>query len=306
MTTIAPGIRFADVRFQGTPSVIATVVLQGPSGVALIDPGPASTLPQLERELEEGGIGVEDVGAILLTHIHLDHAGATGVLVRRNPRIHVYVHERGAPHLVDPTKLLNSAARLYGDRMDALWGPFLAVPTENVTAVAGGETIEAAGHTLQTAYTPGHASHHVAYFDPDSRIAFVGDAGGVSLPPAHVVLPPTPPPDIDLDAWRATTDRILAWHPDALFLTHFGLKANPPTHLQELLERLQMWARRAETLVDQDLPDEVKRARFVRDVTLDLRRELSDADLARYLQAAPIEQCWLGLERYWRKRRERA
>ena len=133
--------------------------------------------------------------------------------------------------------------------MDRLWGAFEPVPAANIRALAGGETVTAGGHTLQTAYTPGHASHHLAYFDAPSRIAFVGDVAGVSLPPAHVIVPPTPPPDIDVEAWEASVEKILAWHPEALFLTHFGLKSNPAIHLQELMERLRDWARLVKDLM---------------------------------------------------------
>lgn len=306
MTVLAPGIRFADLHHRGTPYIIGTAVLQGGGRTALIDPGPASCLERLQAELAAGGVALSDVDTILLTHIHLDHAGATGVLVRDNPRIEVYVHESGARHLVDPTKLLNSATRLYGDRMDELWGPFLPVPEGNVRALKGGERIQSGGHVLETAHTPGHASHHVAYYEPDSRIAFVGDVGGVSIPPTNFIYPPTPPPDVDLDAWQASIEAVLAWHPDALFLTHFGLKGAPAVHLQELMERLRAWAHLAEALVALDAPPEVKRARFVREVGLELRRAMSDRDAARYALGAPPEQCWHGLERYWTKRRATA
>ena len=133
--------------------------------------------------------------------------------------------------------------------MERLWGAFEPVPQANIRALAGGETVTAGGHTLQTAYTPGHASHHLAYYDEPSRIAFVGDVAGVSMPPAHVIVPPTPPPDIDVEAWEASVEKILAWHPEALFLTHFGLKSNPAIHLQELIERLRMWARLVKDLM---------------------------------------------------------
>jgi glyoxylase-like metal-dependent hydrolase (beta-lactamase superfamily II) len=302
MTVMAPGIRFIDVRFQRAAQVIAAAVLEDRGQVALLDPGPTSALGAVRADLAGRGIGIADVGAILLTHIHLDHAGATGVLVRENPAITVYVHERGAPHLIDPTKLLKSATRLYGDRMATLWGAFLPVPAANVRALAGGEAIEAGGRALEVAATPGHASHHLAYLDVASRIAFVGDVAGVSLPPTQVVLPPTPPPDVDLEAWEASLTKILAWQPDALFLTHFGLKGNPAVHVQELLERLREWAGLSERLVAADLPEEVRQARFVRDVRLDLRRTMSDAEAEHYALAVPPEQCWAGLQRYWTKK----
>jgi glyoxylase-like metal-dependent hydrolase (beta-lactamase superfamily II) len=307
MTVIAPGIRFLDLRFQGSPQVVATGVLEGSGGrVALIDPGPTSTLDELRAQLALGGLRLEDVEAILLTHIHLDHAGACGTIVRQHPGITVYVHERGAPHLIDPTKLLNSATRLYGSAMDRLWGAFEPVPQANIRALAGGEAVTAGGHTLQTAYTPGHASHHLAYYDEPSRIAFVGDVAGVSIPPAHVVVPPTPPPDIDVEAWEASVDKVLAWHPEALFLAHFGLKSNPQIHMQELLERLRMWARLVKDLMADEANVDVRRTRFARQVGVEMRRSVSDGDSLRYGLAIGLEQSYNGLERYWTKKAERA
>ena len=145
--------------------------------------------------------------------------------------------------------------------MERLWGAFEPVPQANIRALAGGETVTAGGHTLQTAYTPGHASHHLAYYDEPSRIAFVGDVAGVSLPPAHVIVPPTPPPDVDVEAWEASVEKILAWHPEALFLTHFGLKSNPAIHLQELMERLRGWARLVKDLMADEPNEDVRRTR---------------------------------------------
>ena len=301
MTTIAPGIRFLDLRHQGAPQVVATAVLAGADKVALIDPGPTSTLDTLTEQLALGGLSMSDVEAILLTHIHLDHAGACGTIVREHPHLPVYVHERGAPHLVNPEKLLSSATRLYGSAMDRLWGAFEPVPEANIRVLAGGETVTAGGHTLQTAYTPGHASHHIAYFDAPSRIAFVGDVGGVSLPPAHIIVPPTPPPDIDVEAWEESIAKVLAWHPEALFLTHFGLKSNPAIHLQELAERLRSWARIVQDVASEPSVD-ARRAKFKRQAGLELRRSVSEVEYSRYGLAINFDQTYDGLERYWKKK----
>jgi glyoxylase-like metal-dependent hydrolase (beta-lactamase superfamily II) len=302
MMVLAPGIRFADLRFRHTPSVIATVVLEGSGRIALIDPGPTSTLATLREELGRGGRSIADVEAVLLTHIHLDHAGATGTLVAENPRIRVYVHAVGAPHLIDPTKLLNSATRLYGHQMDELWGPFLPVPVEQITPLGGGEAIEVVGRALSVAATPGHASHHVSYFDSASRLAFVGDVGGVRVPPGSFVLPPTPPPDIDLDAWQESVDRILAWHPDALFLTHFGLVSTPIPHLQQLITRLGAYVDLAKSCLSSGADEDAQRERFIREMSLDVRRAIGEENAARYMLAVPPDQCWQGLARYWKKR----
>jgi glyoxylase-like metal-dependent hydrolase (beta-lactamase superfamily II) len=201
MNTLATGISYFDLNFQGLPHVIAGAVLHGTRGVALVDPGPTSTLPALIAELDQSGMRLGDVTDILLTHIHLDHAGATGTIVARNPAARVWVHEVGVPHLVAPGKLLASAGRLYGDQMDQLWGEVRPVPAASIVPLDGGERLDIAGRTWDVAYTPGHASHHVSYFDADSGVAFVGDTAGIRMP-GSVVIPPTPPPDIDLERWR--------------------------------------------------------------------------------------------------------
>jgi ribonuclease BN (tRNA processing enzyme) len=163
MNTLASGLSYIDLHFRGRPRIIATAVVRGPDGVALIDPGPTSTLPALRAGLAEAGLSLRDVRALLLTHIHLDHAGATGTIVREHPELRVYVHERGAPHMIDPSKLLASATRLYGDMMDQLWGEVAAVPAESIDVLRGGERISAGSRDFDVAYTPGHASHHVSY-----------------------------------------------------------------------------------------------------------------------------------------------
>ena len=222
MITLASGLAYFDLKFLGVPRIIATVVFHGPGGAAIIDPGPSSTLPALRAQLVGAGIAVADVRAVLLTHIHLDHAGATGTLVQANPSLRVYVHEKGAPHLVAPEKLIASATRLYGDDMDRLWGEFRPVPQDALVVLKGGERISAGGRDLAVAYTPGHASHHVSYFSADTGIAFVGDTAGIRLQPGSFIMPPTPPPDIDLEAWRDSLRRIADWRADTIFVTHFG------------------------------------------------------------------------------------
>lgn len=297
MATLAAGLDYLDLHFLGHPNIIATAVLLGPGRVALIDPGPQTTISQLESELRKRGLSVGDVTDVLLTHIHLDHAGVTGHLVQRNPRVTVFVHERGAPHMVDPSRLVKSAARLYGDDLQRLWGEVLPVPQENVRALSGGETIQAGGRSLRVAYTPGHAKHHVSYFDEASGVAFVGDTAGVRRPPCTYVLPPTPPPDVDVEAWQVSIDRILGWHPATLFLTHFGPYDDPPTHLRELLERLRDWVVRARALLKRpELTHDERRDAFVEAVMLDLRRHVGEQDAALYHRAGRLDYSWLGLE----------
>jgi glyoxylase-like metal-dependent hydrolase (beta-lactamase superfamily II) len=249
------------------------------------------------------GIGTGDVRQLLLTHIHLDHAGASGTLVRENPRIEVWVHERGSPHLVDPTKLVASASRLYGEDMAPLWGEVLPVPADRIRILRGGERIAAAGRELQVAYTPGHASHHVSYFDPASRVAFVGDTAGIRRGGGAYVLPPTPPPDIDLEAWRESEQRILAWDPETLFLTHFGAFHGARVQFQELFARLADWSAIVRRLLaDAALSDADREQRFVDEAQRDLRRTVGESEAARYSRAGRLDYSWQGLARYWRKR----
>lgn len=302
MTLIEPGLRYVDVNFQNVPSVIATAVLEGPDGVALIDPGPTTCLETLRARLADAGIRIADVTTLLLTHIHLDHAGATGTLVREQPGLRVYVHERGARHMIDPAKLLDSATRLYGDAMERLWGAVVPVPADNVRALSGGERVDAGGRSLEVAYTPGHASHHVSYFDAASGIAFVGDTAGVRIGSSRVIVAPTPPPDIDIDTWKASTERILEWGPSKLFLTHFGPSASPEAHFAELLERLHHSAGVARAAIERGGSDVDQAAMFQRDMRAELRRHMSEAEVRAYELAVPLDHCFLGLARYWRKR----
>jgi glyoxylase-like metal-dependent hydrolase (beta-lactamase superfamily II) len=221
--------------------------------------------------------------------------------VRAHPHIRVFVHERGATHMAEPGKLIDSARRLYGDRMDRLWGEFAAVPRANLVALAGGEQIDAGGRRFDVAYTPGHASHHVSYFERSTGVAFVGDTAGVCIDGGYV-LPPTPPPDIDVEAWRGSVERIEAWSPDTLFITHFGPIAAPRPHLQTLMQNLEQMAgivRR--TLEDPGTDDERSRA-FAEALRHEMRRQMTEAQVATYPVAAPFEMLWLGLARYWRKK----
>ncbi len=305
MMALAAGLDYVDLDFLGVPEIIATVVLHGASGVALIDPGPATTLDHLRLSLQRKGIAVADVRQILLTHIHLDHAGATGELVRENPAIDVFVHERGAPHMIDPSRLLASATRLYGADMNRLWGDVLPVNAARVRALKGEERIRAGGRNLEVAYTPGHASHHVAYFDPSSRVAFVGDTAGIRRQGRTYVMPPTPPPDIDLDAWRISEDRILAWEPDTLFLTHFGPFHGARLHFQEMTEHLAQWSRIVRILLaDPSLDEEQRLSAFMTEALLDLKRKVGAVEAEQYNRAGRLDYSWQGLSRYWRKKAE--
>jgi glyoxylase-like metal-dependent hydrolase (beta-lactamase superfamily II) len=275
--------RAIDVMHLGNDRVICAYELDR----LIVDPGPTSCIETL---LE--GLGEAEPRALLLTHIHLDHAGAAGTLARRFPELIVYVHERGARHLVDPSKLIESVTRLYGDDMDRLWGDCEPVPEDRLRPLSGGETVEG----FRVAATPGHASHHVCYLHEDTGDAYVGDVAGVRIPPGNHTIAPTPPPDIDVEAWLDSVDTVESWNPAALCLTHFGRA----TDVGDQLDRLRTSLRRgAEAALEEG------EEAFVRRFDAELR-EATDADAAeRFLQAAPPHQQWQGLDRYWRNRAER-
>jgi glyoxylase-like metal-dependent hydrolase (beta-lactamase superfamily II) len=274
-------MRVIDVEHLGRPHVIGCWEVDG----ALVDPGPESSI-----ETVLAALGDEAPRALLLTHIHLDHAAATGALVRRWPGLEVYVHERGAPHLIDPSRLLASAERLYGDHMERLWGEIVPVPEANVKPLSGGETILG----MRVAYTPGHASHHVSYLHEKSGTAFTGDIAAALIPGSNLVVPPTPPPDIDIEAWEESLGTIEAWSPQRLALTHFGAVEEPDAHLATVRERLHEEAELARELSESDYEERHRK--------LVAERADSPEAAAELLQSVPPEYQWRGLDRYWRKR----
>jgi glyoxylase-like metal-dependent hydrolase (beta-lactamase superfamily II) len=275
-------MRVIDVKHLGRPHVIGCWEVDG----LLVDPGPQSSMDTLLEAL-----GDEQPRALLLTHIHLDHAAATGALVRRWPQLEVYVHERGAPHLIDPAKLLASAERLYGDQMERLWGEIVPVPEANVRALSGGEDVLG----MRVAYTPGHASHHVCYLHGDSGTAFVGDVAAVRIPPADLIVPPTPPPDIDIETWLDSIATVESWRPERLALTHFGQVDDPIEHLEAVRKRL-----REEADLARDLSAEDYERRHRERVAASTDPETA----AELIQCVPPEYQWRGLDRYWRKREQ--
>jgi glyoxylase-like metal-dependent hydrolase (beta-lactamase superfamily II) len=302
-TPLGTGLDYFDLKFLGHPEVIATGLLSGRDGIALVDPGPSTTLGTLKQELASRGIALADVRTVLITHIHLDHAGATGSLVADCPNATVYVHERGAPHLADPSKLISSASRLYGADMERLWGEIFPVPADRIkTLSAASDTrLTVAGHNVDVTATPGHASHHVSYFLADAGIAFVGDTAGLCRASGRIVLPATPPPDIDLPAWRRSADKILAWNPEVLFLTHFGPHPSPRVHFADFWKRLEGWNRRVWGDIQKSDSDGDLERRFADDVTEELARETSRIEAQAYAVAGRFDYSWRGLARYWRK-----
>lgn len=290
-----------DLQYLGTPYLIACGVLESEAGLLLVDPGPATSLHTLERQLARRDTSLADVHALLLTHIHLDHAGAAGSIVAAHPHIQVYVHERGAPHLIRPGRLLKSARRLYGDEMDRLWGTMAPIPEPNVHALAGGETLRFGGRRLEVAYTPGHASHHVSYLDVASGTAFVGDTAGMRVMGTDYVLPVAPPPDIDVAAWHASLDRLRTWAPDRLFLTHFGPSDAVVDHLDALAERLDGWAGLVRESLEDDADDQTRAARFRERALAGIHAHVPADHRTPYERFGEPLASWHGLARYWRK-----
>ena len=291
-----------DVNFLGRPQAIAACLLRSPSALAVIDPGPESTLPALRAGLAAQGVSVGDLDAILLTHIHFDHAGATGTLVRENPRLAVHVHEKGARHMADPAKLLSSAERLYGDALHKLYGEFVPVPAENLRVLKGGEKLSIGSRDLNVLYTPGHASHHVSYIDGTRGIAFVGDTAGIRIAGRPFVMPVTPPPDIDLETWQVSVALIRSLQPDMLFVTHFGFAGDPPNHLSEHMTRLEWWAELVHESLQNGGDDDARSKQFVGRASEDMRSRLSEEEIYNYANTGGLGLSWLGLARYWRKR----
>ena len=263
---------------QGRDRVIAAHLV----GDLIVDPGPASALGNWIDDLDV------EPRALLLTHIHLDHAGATGVLARRFPDLRVYVSEVGAPHLADPEKLLNSAGRLYGpENMEPLWGEVAPVPEDRIVALAGGEVVEG----FRVEHVPGHAKHHVCWLHLASGDAFVGDMAGVRVPPSEVTLVPTPPPDVDVEAWLESIDRIEALDPQRLRLTHFGLCED----VGDQFDRVRAELRRSVELGRRG------REAFLAAYRAEIHDHADAETAASLIQATPLEQQWLGIERYLQK-----
>ncbi len=291
-----------DLKFRGVSGLIASYLILHDRGAILVETGPGSTIPALESGLQSHGMSVHDVTDVLVTHIHLDHAGACGWLARQGARIHV--HAKGAPHLVDPEKLLSSASRIYGDEMQTLWGEFLPVPEDRIIVPEDGEIIEINDLKFIPRDTPGHAAHHLVYIFQD--VCFTGDIGGVRMPDTRYLRLPMPPPEFDLELWRDSASHLLKEYERGAFkriaLTHFGLFNDATWHLNTLkrtLDEVEEWALQ---VMPSDPPIEELRERFV-----DWERERVKKSGVGKDQAKAIEEVnasWMsayGIQRYWRK-----
>jgi len=301
-------IEIIDLGFMGTEGIIASFLLVGEGSATLVETGPTTCVENLMRGLDDRGVAPEDVEKVLLTHIHLDHSGASGHLAERLPNAVFYVHEIGYQHLADPSKLLKSAARIYGEEnMGELFGEARPVPEDRLVKLEGGEEIEAAGGLISAHYTPGHAYHHLAYLEPQSETLFTGDVAGVRLPGQSYVKPPTPPPEVDVDAWKGSIETMRKLDPKVLCPTHFGSYEDVERHLSELEQRLEDWLLLVEERMDEELSQEDIAEELEAKGDAEMLREGADPeDSERYELAANYEMLVAGLMRYVSQQRESA
>lgn len=300
--TSVPNLRteLIDLQFLGYPLAIASYLLDDGVDAALVEVGATSTAETLLREVQARGAPLERVRCLIVTHIHLDHAGALGWLLQRLPNATAYVHPVGAPHLIDPSRLMASASRLYGEMMERLWGEVAPVPQERLRIVRDGERIEVAGRTLLAIDTPGHARHHHSYLDEATGTLFAGDVAGVRMPGTTYVRPPTPPPELDIEAWQASLAKLRDLPIQQLALTHFGMFNDVARHLNELETRLLDWGQFTRTLIEQGVSDGELMQRLRDYGNTEMHQQ--GADPSSYDLGAGYELIALGYARYWRKK----
>lgn len=302
-------IHTLDLNFQNRPHTIAAYLLEGSAGPVLVETGPGSTRPTLLARLADHEYTAEDIRHVLVTHIHLDHAGAAGWWAQQGAQ--VYVHHVGAPHLIDPSKLLASATRIYGDQMDSLWGEMLPAPESNINAVYDGDIIPVGDLHFTALDTPGHAYHHHVYVlpDPDNeneQVAFTGDAAGIHIPGVDFVDLPAPPPEFNQEKWLATIDRLLGLQLAAIYPTHFGRLANWHSQLRGLAELMQEAVQLVRELLVQGLSrDELLPIYLGWHLERARAADMPEAIFQRYESANPHYMSVDGLIRYWRKRWEK-
>ena len=288
-----------DLGFKNLPKTIASYLISGPDGLVLVETGPASTLPHLRAQLAEHGYKSSDIDHVLVTHIHLDHSGAAGWLARDGSQI--YVHHVGAPHLIDPSRLLYSAGRIYGGQMDALWGETIAASEEKVTAVYDGDIIDVAGLQFTAIDTPGHAWHHHTYRLDD--IAFTGDAAGIHIPGTYLVDLPAPPPEFKLEVWDNTINRLLAENLSAIYPTHFGKVEDPNEQLEQLRTLMHEAAEFVRLRMAENQDRDTITAAYVSWMQDRARASgLSDYTIQQFDAANPLYMSVDGIMRYWQRR----
>jgi glyoxylase-like metal-dependent hydrolase (beta-lactamase superfamily II) len=294
------GIYLVDTNHLGFTGTVGVYILPGNNGFALIETGPGSTLVTIKQSIATLGLELANLKAILVTHIHLDHAGAAGQLASETGAT-LYVQERGARHLIDPSRLLASAERIYGDKMQTLWGTMAPAPQENVVALFGDERLNILGHDIDVLYTPGHASHHVSFLLRGETL-FTGDAAAIYFAGSSVIRPALPPPEVDLEKWESSIKRMLAAKPKRLLLTHYGEVQDAEGHLRQVIERNQKWAELV--LVGMQQGEDAKGLeQRLHDLSLqELTTDGASAEvIQRHLITSNNEMTATGLMRYWHK-----
>ena len=287
-------IHTLDLRFRRGGTIAAYLVESG-SDLALIETGPDSCYPRLVAALAELGHEPADVKAVLVTHVHLDHAGSAWRFARTGATVHV--HPRGAKHLADPAKLVASATRIYRDRMQELWGTLEPVPADRLRVTEDGGDVRVGSVGVRVLATPGHAVHHNVYLVEGN--AFTGDVGGVAIGTGPV-LPPTPPPDIDLPAWRTSLEKIREARPDAVYPTHFGRFGEVPAYLDQLGDELETWADWVHARMAEGKDEAAIVPEFVAWAEERLRAAgVGEAGIEAYRIALPLAMNVTGLVRYW-------
>ena len=306
MTTVTPlnSVTWQiSLPFLGEEGIIGSYLLAGGNELAIIDPGPGSMIEPLLDAIRQAGFDPQDVTHLLATHVHLDHAGSVGSLVKHMPKAKVYAHSKGVPHLLDTTKVVASATRIYGDRMQQLWGEIESTPADRLQSMEGGDTLNVAGRRLEVHYTPGHAVHHVVFFDAHSGDLFAGDTAGVRLQGVDYVRPPTPPPDIDIEAWTESMDTIKKLSPDVLYLGHFGATHNATQHLERLREQLISWGNYVLEAMRNGKEEQEILALLIAQTEPELQHVTDDPNaLKRYEIATNYAMTVQGYMRYWRKK----
>ncbi len=289
--------------FLGEEEIIGSYLLAGNNELAIIDPGPESMVESLLDAIRQAGFAPQDVTHLLATHVHLDHAGAVGSLVKRMPHAQVYAHSKGIPHLLDTTKVVASATRIYGGRMQHLWGAIESTPVERLHTLEAGDTLNVAGRCLEVHYTPGHAVHHVVFFDASSKDLFAGDAAGVRLQGVDYVRPPTPPPDIDLEAWFTSIETINKLRPAVLYLGHFGATHDTTRHLARLTTQLRSWGDIVLHAMREGKNEQEILALLIAQTEPEIWRVTNDpTTIPRYEIATNYAMTVQGYMRYWQKK----
>lgn len=302
-TQLRAGLWQISLPFQNEEEIIGSYLLAGQDELALIDPGPGSTLEALLDGVRAAGFDPQNLTHILVTHVHLDHAGVVGSLARRVPRAQVFVHAQGVPHLLNTSKLVASAQRIYGERMQQLWGEIESVPEDRLKTLQGGDILNVAGRRLEVHYTPGHAVHHVIFFDVHSGELFAGDVAGVRLIGSDFVRPPTPPPDLDLEAWSASLDLLKRLRPDVLYIGHYGAVTNIASHISSLRERLYGWGDFVLRAMNDGKNEEEIIALLIKQANPELERvSRTFHEVVRYDIATNYPMTVQGYMRYWKKK----